>query len=211
MKVLSKRGKLSKESGLLKKHCEVWDKEHDRLLETGRTAQAELEFWKTAALKDVEMKSFIVEVMDYESSLCQERDQFESNTVDPIWSLRVDLKGWVNDRACPESDQSLPSFDDVLAELESVKDQQCRIQQLLQDEYDMIWSELSEFIKTLPEYSNESVITRVVPIVVRDLECPDEELKIACFEEFDKLDSHYQSLLAERERENSHAIRYRII
>ena len=89
------------------------------------------------------MKDFIAEVTEHESFLYEGRRQFEVDTVEPIWSLRTDLKDWVerSSQACDLGS----AREDVLHELESVKQQQRRIQEILQNEHDLLCLELEQY------------------------------------------------------------------
>ena len=89
------------------------------------------------------LRDLLAEIMDYESTLYKERGQFEADTVEPIWSLRVDLKTWIRDRSSASLDADVCQV--ILREIESVKLQQKRIQEILQSEYDMVWSEIEDY------------------------------------------------------------------
>ena len=91
------------------------------------------------------MKDFMADITEHESSLYEDRQQFEADTVAPIWSLRTDLKAWV-DRSCSGELEDITSTRDaVLQELESVKNQQRRIQEMLQAEHDALCLELEQY------------------------------------------------------------------
>ena len=91
------------------------------------------------------MKDFVADITEHESLLYAGRQQFEADTVEPIWSLRTDLKDWV-ERSCPgDRDDVASTREAVLLELESVKMQQRRIQEMLQAEHDVLCLELEQY------------------------------------------------------------------
>ena len=201
---LSKRGKESRETGLLRQHRDVWEREHARLVRGRQEAQMELERWRSDVflLGDQELKSFVAEVTAYESELYDSRQKFEEDTVEPIWSLRVNLKSWVGggtveeDGACHEA---------VLHELDSVKEQQRRIQGILQSEFDVLWSEIKDYSSEyLPD---KGEMCRGIPPEALVLECPDEGLRESTFGEFTRLDECYQAMLDQWEEQNREIIR----
>lgn len=203
---LSKRGKESRETGLLRQHRDVWEREHARLVRGKQEAQMELERWRSdmVLLGDEELKSFVAEVTAYESELYDSRQKFEEDTVEPIWSLRVDLKSWVGGRTV-EGGIDDASHEAVLRELDSVKEQQRRIQGILQSEFDILWSEIKDYSS---EYlSDKGEMCRGIPPEALVLECPDEGLRESTFGEFTRLDECYQAMLDQWEEQNREIIR----
>ena len=145
---LSKKGRDSRETRLLRLHKDAWEKENTRLCEARRGTQLDLEQWRADALlsESVELKSFVANITEYESILYEERRQFEVDTVDPIWSLRTDLKGWVEGDPLSPCEEGSMAREDILRELECVKRQQRRIEELLQSEYDLLQSDIEECV-----------------------------------------------------------------
>lgn len=148
---LSKRGRESKETHLLRQHHEIWEKERSRLLALRKATQAELEAWRSEILVEgpIDLRNFIAEITEYQSELYEERQQFEADTLEPIWSLRIDLKGWVEDQwgslqedGCHANLGS--THQAILRELESVKEQQRRIQEVLESEFELLSSEVKD-------------------------------------------------------------------
>ena len=199
---LSQRGKKSRETGLLKQHRDAWEREHSRLVKERREAVMELEGWRADVILQgsEELKAFVAEVTAYESELYDERQQFEADTVEPIWALRVDL------RSCVESSPRGKLYDngsEVLHELHSVKEQQKRIEGILQSEFDELWSEMSGYVSQyLPDCANEGEISRGIPPEALALECPDEELRESVLGEFATLDECHQATLDRWEEQN---------
>lgn len=202
MQSLSKRGKKSRETGLLSQHHDAWEREHARLKREKKEAVMELEHWRADVVLhgSEELKAFVAEVTAHESELYDKRQQFEADTVEPIWSLRVDLKSCVesNPHGKPPGIGS-----EVLHELHSVKEQQKRIEDMLQSEFDELWSEMSDCVsKYLPDSTNEGEVSRGIPPEALALECPDEELRESVLREFATLDECYQAMLDQWEEQN---------
>lgn len=107
---------------------------------------SELEAWRSHILLHGpdKVKSFLAESTEYESTLWEERERFESETVEPIWCLRVDLQHWTE--GVREGGRGLRPEEqrEVLEQLEMVKGQQVRIQEILQSEFDLLSADLKQ-------------------------------------------------------------------
>ena len=218
VKKLSKTNRHSKESALLKTHRKAWDKMHTQLVSAKVKHQVDVEMWKSKQLEcsDEELKAFVLECTDLESRLYEERLDFEKETVDPIWSLRIDLKGWLEGNSCPEEDRStvLGQSEGVLEQLKLVKEQQDRILEVLEAEYNMLRSELDVFVsENLPSETGSLTTAngRGISQEALDLECPDGALKKSALQEFLLVDDYYLSLLNQLEQSNKDVLRYVII
>ncbi len=114
-----------------------------------QSAVRELEVWRSNILVGGPdgLKPFLSESTEYEAALWEERQRFESDTVEPIWSLRVDLKGWTEGRRKgggrgAEGGLSFEERQSILEQLDAVKEQQARIQGLLRSEWDLLSADL---------------------------------------------------------------------
>lgn len=215
VKKLSKTSKNLKENALLKTHHEAWDRMHTQLVSAKVKCQIDVEMWKSKQLEngDEEVKAFVLECTDLESQLYDERLDFEKETVDPIWSLRIDLKGWLQGNSSPEEDRSISAqgHEEILEQLKLVKEQQNRIQELLETEYDMLQSELDAFMsESVPSETGSltAMNERGIPQEALNLECPDVGLKESALQEFLVVDDHYLSLLNQLEQSNKEVLRY---
>ena len=219
VKKLSKTSKDSKETALLKTHHEAWDRIHAQLVSAKVKYQIEVEMWKSKQLEDSgdeSLKAFVLECTDLESQLYNERMDFEKETVEPIWSLRIDLKGWLHGNSSPEEDRDqssvarLQGHKEILEQLKLVKEQQNRIQELLEAEYDMLQLELDGFLSEshLSHDASDSVDDRGIPQEALDLECPDVELKESALQEFLAVDDHYRTLLSQLKQSSEEVLRY---
>ena len=214
VKKLSKASKNSKENALLKTHHEVWDKMHAQLVSAKVKYQIAVEMWKSKQLEDSdeELKAFVLECTDLESQLYDERLDFEKKTIDPIWSLHIDLKGWLQGNSSPEEDRSVAMLGHkgVLEQLKLVKEQQNRIQEHLEAEYDILQSELDAvMLENVPSETGSltAMNDRGILQVALDLECPDVGLKESTLQEFLVIDDHYLSLLDQLEQLNKEVLR----
>ena len=150
------------------------------------------------------LSELVTELTMYESELYEQRAEFEELTLNPVWLLRTDLKCLLENRSFPEVDQTVPScLDQILDELERVKEQQALIQRLLRDECVLVEDELEGFMDDwgLGSHGNSLVVKetysvpRGVPPEVSCLECPDEKLFSDTLREFVRLDEQYCTLL----------------
>ena len=214
VKKLSKKNKKSREDALLKSHREAWERMHAKLVSAKVSCQTEVEMWKSKALEsgDEELKAFVLESTYFESQLYKERLEFEQNTVEPLWSLHTDLKGWLESGSCPEEeDRTVLNREDILSQLQLVKEQQKRIREILEAEYEMIQSDIHQVsCEYLPDESSGCValVAGGIPQEARDLTCPDPRLKEQALEEFLSVDSYYMSLLEQLEHSHKQRLRY---
>ena len=216
VKKLSKTSKDSKENSLLKTHHEAWDRMHAQLISAKVNYQIEVEMWKSKQLEDSgdeSLKAFVLECTDLESQLYNERMDFERETVEPIWSLRIDLKGWLHGNSSPEEDRDqssiakLQGHEEILEQLKLVKEQQNRIQELLEAEYDMLQLELDGFLSENHPSHDAIIDDRGIPQEALNLECPDVELKESALQEFLMVDDHYRTLLSQLKQSNEEVLR----
>lgn len=210
VKKLSKTSKKSKENALLKAHHEAWDRMHAQLVSAKLRSQADVEMWKSNVLesRDSELKSYVLECTDLESQLYEERLEFERETVDPIWSLRIDLKGWLEGKSCSEEkERAVLGQEVILEQLRLVKEQQNRIQAILDAEYDMVQSDIDNFNSEF-QPSDHSTVSRGIPQEALDLVCPDPQLKDSALQEFSLVDSYYEMLLNQLEQSNEEVLRF---
>ena len=150
---LSKTGKTSKERGLLRTHREIWEKERVRLQERRIELQAELEEWRREMGRAGERwwAELVAETVALESDLYSQRQQFFEQTVQPLWSLKVELKSALERRRKGGEGGGGGGVGGgregklvLLRELEAVKKQQQRIWEVLEEEYDVVWTDLME-------------------------------------------------------------------
>ncbi len=215
-KSISKKGKETKETSILRKHHEIWKKEHTRMIDLQSKVRSELNQWRADILAkdDPIFNELLMELTTFESELYEQSQQFRALTLTPVRSVRTELKSLFEERS--EVDQLTPSpLELIMAELETVVEQQNKIQQLLQDEYEIVETDLEVFMddwgicnhgNTLVVKETEKVV-RGVPLKVKYLECPDEKLRSEVLNEFSRLDEQFTSLLDEWRSTNESIIK----
>ncbi len=214
-KSITKKGKETKETSLLKKHHEIWSQEHTKLSESWSKALSELNQWRGSMLASGELplKKMLTVLTTFESELHDSQEEFKELTLKPVWCVRTDLKGLARDPSL-EKEPSLP-LEQIMVELKIVKEQQKVIQKLLQEELETVESELDHFMDEwgVCNHGNVLVVKEMKPIVkpltsvIVNLECPDEDFLSNVQREFHCLDDQFTSLLAEWRECNQHVLR----
>ncbi len=218
-KSLTKKGKQAKEVLLLRKHHEIWNQENTRLFESCSRAQSELNQWRGDMLAKGYpcLKELLTELTAFESELHDSQQEFKQRTLTPVWCVRADLKGLVKDTASgPLGKPHLSPLEQIIAELETVKEQQNIIQQLLQEEFESMESDLDNFMDDWGVCNHGNVlvvkdtepVVQVLPSAVLDLQCPDEKFVSNALNEFCSLDNQFTTLLAEWREANQHTLTY---
>uniref|UniRef100_A0A8C0H5H2 Coiled-coil domain containing 148 n=1 Tax=Chelonoidis abingdonii TaxID=106734 RepID=A0A8C0H5H2_CHEAB len=110
--------------------------------------------------------------------LSKERDTYQTNTVDPIWQLREDLKCRLSEMQCYSSQKSYMEY-----EFLPIK----------------VLEQVGNFTFTVLIYSFEEKtgLFHKVPVQLLALECPYPDLKSSIFNEFHKFADEYWSKLQE--------------
>ena len=215
-KTISKKGKETKETSILRKHHEIWRKEKTRIVDLKSKVQSELNQWRSDSLAndDPIFKALWMELTTLESELYEQRHRFRDLTLTPVKSVQTELKCLFEERS--EVDQLTPSpLEQIMAELETVVEQQNKIRHLLQDEYEIMETDLEVFMddwgifnhgNTLVVKETDKVV-RGVPLKVACLECPDEKLHSDALNEFVRLDEQFTSVLDEWRHTNESIIK----
>uniref|UniRef100_A0A674KCW7 Coiled-coil domain containing 148 n=1 Tax=Terrapene triunguis TaxID=2587831 RepID=A0A674KCW7_9SAUR len=170
--------KTNKEQMLLKQHHQIWWQEHKRLNYKRNTSIAKM-------------------------LLTKERDTYQTNTVDPIWQLREDLKYRLSEMQCYSSQKSCMEYEfipiKVLEQVDFVKEQQKTILELLNEEKLALEQELEDCKTKVLIYAFEETtgLFHEVPIQLLALECPYPDLKSSVLNEFHKFADEYWSKLQE--------------
>lgn len=201
---------------LLKKHQEIWRREKTRLVDMKHRALSELNQWRTELLAKGNpcLKQLLSELTAYELELSDEQKQFEELTVTPVCTLTRELK-CMGVKGRTEVDQSGSSpMELIVSEIELVKEQQNKIRYLLQEEFDILQSDLEEFMDNwrICNHGNSVVketelVAPGVPQEVVDLECPDKKLCSDGLNEFVQLDDQFTSLLNDWQSTNKSVIK----
>uniref|UniRef100_A0A8C3T0L0 Coiled-coil domain containing 148 n=1 Tax=Chelydra serpentina TaxID=8475 RepID=A0A8C3T0L0_CHESE len=135
--------------------------------------------------------------------LSKERDTYQTNTVDPIWQLREDLKYRLSEMQCYPSQKSCMEYElipiKVLEQVDFVKEQQKTILELLNQEKLALEQELEDCKAKVLIYSLEEKtgLFHEVPTQLLALECPYPDLKSSVLNEFHTFSDEYWSKLQE--------------
>ncbi|XP_050825202.1 coiled-coil domain-containing protein 148 isoform X3 [Gopherus flavomarginatus] len=160
--------KTNKEQMLLKQHHQIWWQEHKRLSENRHKVEAEMQTLLDEGSLECE---FLLDIWDLAHKLSKERDTYQTNTVDPIWQLREDLKYRLSEMQCYSSQKSSMEYEFLpIKVLEQV----------------LIYS-----------FEEKTSLFHKVPIQLLALECPYPDLKSSVFNEFHKFADEYWSKLQE--------------
>ncbi|XP_030436776.1 coiled-coil domain-containing protein 148 isoform X2 [Gopherus evgoodei] len=160
--------KTNKEQMLLKQHHQIWWQEHKRLSENRHKVEAEMQTLLDEGSLECE---FLLDIWDLAHKLSKERDTYQTNTVDPIWQLREDLKYRLSEMQCYSSQKSCMEYEFLpIKVLEQV----------------LIYS-----------FEEKTSLFHKVPIQLLALECPYPDLKSSVFNEFHKFADEYWSKLQE--------------
>uniref|UniRef100_A0A8C4YPN9 Coiled-coil domain containing 148 n=1 Tax=Gopherus evgoodei TaxID=1825980 RepID=A0A8C4YPN9_9SAUR len=186
--------KTNKEQMLLKQHHQIWWQEHKRLSENRHKVEAEMQTLLDEGSLECE---FLLDIWDLAHKLSKERDTYQTNTVDPIWQLREDLKYRLSEMQCYSSQKSCMEYEflpiKVLEQVDFVKEQQKTILELLNQEKLLLHN-----IKIYLTTDNcKTSLFHKVPIQLLALECPYPDLKSSVFNEFHKFADEYWSKLQE--------------
>uniref|UniRef100_A0A803J513 Coiled-coil domain-containing 148 n=1 Tax=Xenopus tropicalis TaxID=8364 RepID=A0A803J513_XENTR len=191
--------KITKDQMLAKQHCQVWWREHRRLTENRSKIESELKsFLDEAGLR----LPFFSDMNDLEQQLLEEREQFMSSTVQPIWQLQDDLKQRISELSYHLSHQSQMQNDfdpeRIIEEVEFVKEQQQALIEQLSEEQEALEKELKD-CEAQALFDSEDVpwALKEVPQVVQEAECPYADLKHSLIGEYQQFTEGYLAKLQE--------------
>ncbi|KAK7508485.1 hypothetical protein BaRGS_00000051 [Batillaria attramentaria] len=187
----------NKESSLLKQHQLVWQKEFLRLQHIRRKVQAEVESHiRQNSCSDI--CCHIYNDFEYnEAGLASAFDAFKTDTADPVWNLRDDLRYWLAEN---REDLKLgdPDVIEKHAEIRdtvtSVKAQQADLLEKLRHEQRCLEQELdTEELRQLcpPVLEKHATVNEGIPAEAIEFDCPDRTLKATVLLEFLIIDEKY--------------------
>ncbi|KAM6459191.1 coiled-coil domain-containing protein 148 isoform 2-T6 [Liasis olivaceus] len=198
IKKLEHASKINKEQMLLKRHHQVWWKEHKRLHENRQKLESEIQTFFD------EENEYFFDLWDLRYKLTKGLDTFQANTVQPVWQLREDLRYRLLEMQtnCKNVEYQF-NPDAVLEEVEFVKKQQKTILEKLHLERIALEKELEEFTDEVLACTSEERTTLVpeIPSQLLDLECPYPDLKASVLTEFYKLADDYCLKLQETDQD----------
>lgn len=206
---LAQLNKDNKEHQMLQEHRRVWEIELHKLSTLSDKIQQEINELRPETpnySKSTNPRGELYEeINDYEDSLDNETKEFIKGTLQPVLDLTEDIKGWIQQHS---NQLTLGVYnkleqDDIKQVIDSVKQQQCNIISKLAEESNKIEEEIQEFICGINLHTNEAALPIIeigIPEGLIRLECPDEDLRVSCFKEFDELNQKYVELLEELEK-----------
>lgn len=197
---ITKASKAKKVQGLLQQHKACWTKERIRLYSLQRKLQSDIDALRPGSpLDSSSVKEFFQDLKIYEDIISEDFQEFNKNTVQPLWDLREDLQFWIGENrdkilmGVAEKEHA-----EVLKIVESVKMQQHIVLEKLQIEQDQLEQELDsmgvhEMMKDM--MMSGTIKQTGIPDEAHELECPDEQLKASVLEEFILLDKKFETQL----------------
>lgn len=207
---ITKASKEKKVQGLLQQHKACWTKERIRLHSLQRKLQSDVDALRPGSpLDPSSVKEFFQDLKIYEEIVSEDFQEFNKNTIQPLWDLREDLQFWIGENrdkilmGVAEKEHA-----EVLKIVESVKMQQHLVLDKLQMEQEQLEQELDsmgvhEMMKVM--MMSDTIIKQTgIPDEAHELECPDEQLKASVLEEFILLDKKYETQLEYLELKYQH-------
>lgn len=197
---ITKASKAKKVQGLLQQHKACWTKERIRLHSLQRKLQSDIDALRPGSpLDSSSVKEFFQDLKIYEDIISEDFQEFNKNTVQPLWDLREDLQFWIAENrdkilmGVAEKEHA-----EVLKIVESVKVQQHLVLEKLQIEQDQLEQELDSM--GVHEMTKDMMMSGTIkqtgiPDEAHELECPDEQLKASVLEEFILLDKKFETQL----------------
>ncbi|XP_038607498.1 coiled-coil domain-containing protein 148 isoform X1 [Tachyglossus aculeatus] len=192
-----KISKMTKEQMLIKQHKQVWWHEHRKLKEIRHKLESEIQTFLDEGSPECEC---LLDLKNFELNLSEELDTYIKNTINPIWSLREDLKYRLSElQSCPENDFNPIK---VVEQIEFMKKQQKAILERLTLERQTLEEELADYGMKVFAHSSEgkNILFHEFPKELEGLECPYPDLKSSILKEFCKFTEEYWSKLQEIDR-----------
>ncbi|XP_033181686.1 coiled-coil domain-containing protein 148 isoform X2 [Mastacembelus armatus] len=189
--------KATKESSILRQHRQVWSRECPRLYKAEKKAENDIHDFLDHIRPNAITDTAIFSLQDYEQILQRERDTFRIATVEPVNQLRDDLCFRLSE-VQPNQFTAHPSkWEQVIQQINFVKDQQSDITAKLQEEYVVLEEEIMSLglEKYLNSTSDNLVDIDNIPEEVVDSDCPYPELKDSLIQTFQSLSESYQNRL----------------
>ncbi|XP_029936132.1 coiled-coil domain-containing protein 148 [Myripristis murdjan] len=189
--------KATKESAILRQHRQVWSREYLRLAKAEEKSKTDLHDFIRQMRPNSRTDTAIFSLQDYDLFLEREREAFRLATVEPVHQLRDDLCFRLGEAQHQQLIAHPSNCDQVLQQVNFVKDQQDDIIKKLHAEYLALEEEITA--KGLEDYLNSTsdnlVNMEQIPEDVLDAECPYPELKDSLVQTFHSLSEKYQNRL----------------
>ena len=115
---ITKASKAKKVQGLLQQHKACWTKERIRLHSLQRKLQSDIDALRPGSpLDSSSVKEFFQDLKIYEEIISEDFQEFNKNTVQPLWDLREDLQFWIGENR----DKILMGWSIILFNLDNLK------------------------------------------------------------------------------------------
>ncbi|XP_062517764.1 coiled-coil domain-containing protein 148-like [Corticium candelabrum] len=205
-----------REEQLMKRHRMVWYKENQRLIELKRNIEKQLEYFMRAAVEThSDLSEFMRNARAFAKVLDSERDEFQQNTVQPLFDLRLDLQTRMKEIRDGKSGHDVNNTGKQIQQvLTSVTEQQGSVLSLLLAEQVALETELHDAMKMCQIDDTEDMSWNVednedlfgVPDQVLKWSCPDESLRSDVIKEFHRLDGKYLVHLEDLKQKYHHCL-----
>ncbi|XP_040004118.1 coiled-coil domain-containing protein 148-like isoform X1 [Xiphias gladius] len=189
--------KATKESSILRQHRQVWSRECPRLQKAEEKAENDIHDFLEQMRPNGRADTAIFSLQDYELFLQREREAFRIATVAPVHQLRDDLCFRLGEIQHQQFPAHPSNCEQVLQQIQFVKDQQDDITSKLHAEYLALEEEIMGLglAKYLNTTSDNLVNIKNIPEEVLNSDCPYPELKDSLIQAFHFLSERYQSRL----------------
>ncbi|XP_061579595.1 coiled-coil domain-containing protein 148-like [Cololabis saira] len=189
--------KATKESSLLRQHRQVWMRERHRLQKAEEEAEKDIHAFLEQIKPNSITDSAIFSLQEYNLSLEREQEAFKIATVEPVYQLRDDLRFRLGDMQHQQLKERPSDWEQVVQQINFVKDQQNDITAKLHAEYLETEEELAGLglEKYFTSTSDIPVDSENIPGEILDADCPYPELKDSLIQSFQSLSETYQRRL----------------
>ncbi|XP_078117905.1 coiled-coil domain-containing protein 148-like [Sander vitreus] len=189
--------KATKESSILRQHRQVWSRECPRLQKAEEKAENDIHDFLEQIRPNGRTDTAIFSLQEYGLLLKREREAFRIATVEPVHQLKDDLCFRLSEVQHQQPTAHQSNWEQVIQQINFVKDQQDDITAKLHAEYLALEEEIIGLglEKYLMSTSDNLVNVEYIPEVVLDSDCPYPELKASLIQAFHSLSEWYQSRL----------------
>ncbi|XP_076602661.1 coiled-coil domain-containing protein 148-like [Chaetodon auriga] len=202
--------KATKESSILRQHRQVWSRECPRLQKAEENADNDVHGFLGQIRPNGRADTAIFSLQDYVLVLEKEREAFRVATVEPVHQLKDDLCFRLGEVQHQQLTAHRSDWEQVIQQINFVKDQQDGINAKLQADYLALEEEIIGLglEKYLTGSSDNLVNTESIPEEVLDSDCPYPELKDSLIQAFHSLSERYQSRLQSLQEQLQRADRF---
>ncbi|XP_026233042.1 coiled-coil domain-containing protein 148 isoform X2 [Anabas testudineus] len=185
--------KATKENSILRQHRQVWSRECPRLQKAEEKAENDIQDFLAQIRPYNITDTAIFSLKEYELYLEQEREEFRKATVEPVNQLRDDLCFRLGEVQHYQHAAHPPDWENVIQQINFVKDQQDGITAKLNIDYLAVEEELMglDLEKYLPSTSDNLVNIENIPEEVLESDSPYPELKDSLIQAYHTMSERY--------------------